>query len=54
QKIGKKEYPLAFACKVLNPTRRSYCTTKRELYAIVFFMRYFQGYTVDDAYLKHA
>ncbi|MCP3954366.1 MAG: hypothetical protein GY697_19445, partial [Desulfobacterales bacterium] len=44
QKIGEKEYPLAFASKVLSPTRRSYCTPKRELYAIVFFMRYFQGY----------
>ena len=39
------ERPLAFASKVLGPTRQSYCTTKRELFAIVFFMRYFQGYT---------
>ena len=40
-----EERPLAFASKTLNKTRRNYCTTKRELYAIVYFMRYWRSYT---------
>jgi hypothetical protein len=45
QRRGNEEYPLAFASKTLNVSRQRYCTTKKELYAVVFFMRYFQGYT---------
>jgi hypothetical protein len=44
QRRGQEEFPLAFASKTLNTSRQRYCTTKRELYAIMFFMRYFQGY----------
>ncbi len=44
QKVDEEELPLAFASKILNKTRRTYGTTKRELYAVVYFMRYFQGY----------
>ena len=40
-----EERPLAFASKTLNKTRRNYCTTKRELYAIIYFMRYWRGQT---------
>ena len=36
--------PLAYGSKTLCNRRRNYCTTKRELYAIVYFMQYFQGY----------
>ena len=39
-----EEVPLAFGSKTLCDSRRKYCTTKRELYAVVYFMRYFQGY----------
>ena len=45
QVVDGEERPLAFASKTLNTSRQRYCTTKRELYAIVYFMRYFSGYT---------
>jgi len=45
QRDGDEEYPLAFASKTLTDSKQRYCTTKRELYAVVYFMRYFQGYT---------
>ena len=44
QRVGDEERPLAFASKMLNTSRQRYCTTKRELYAVVYFLRYFQGY----------
>ncbi|MCP3888118.1 MAG: hypothetical protein GY702_04500, partial [Desulfobulbaceae bacterium] len=53
QRIDEEERPLAFASKILNKTRRSYCTTKRELYAVVYFMRYFQGYIrFSDVFIR--
>ena len=36
--------PLAFASKTLPDSRIHYCATKKELYAIVYFMRYFVGF----------
>ena len=36
--------PIAFASKTLPNSRIHYCATKKELYAIVFFMRYFVGF----------
>jgi len=36
--------PIAFASKTLEESRVHYCATKKELYAIVFFMRYFRGF----------
>ena len=44
------EVPIAFASKTLSESRRAYCTTKKELYAIVYFMRYWQCYV---AMAKH-
>ena len=40
----EEEVPIAFASKTLSESRRAYCTTKKELYAIVFFMRYWRSY----------
>ena len=42
---NKVEVPLAFASKTLSGSRLNYCTTKRELYAVVYFMRYWRNYT---------
>ena len=39
-----REVPIGFASKTLSDTRRAYCTTKKELYAIVYFMRYWRCY----------
>ena len=39
------ERPVAFASKTLNNSRRRYCTTKRELYSVIYFMRYWRSFT---------
>ena len=36
QEVNGEERPLTFASKVLGLTRQSYCTTKRELFAIIY------------------
>ena len=40
----KVRVPIAFASKTLPESRVHYCATKKELYAIVYFMRYFVGF----------
>ena len=42
------EVALAFASKTLCATWQWYCTIKLELYTVVYFMHYFQGY-IDGA-----
>ena len=44
QIINGVRVPLAFGSKTLEGSRTRYCATKKELYAIVFFMRYFLGF----------
>ena len=45
QEQNGKFVPLGFASKTLCKSRQAYCATKRELYAVVFFMRYFRDIT---------
>ena len=45
QEQGGRIVPLGFASKTLCKSRQSYCATKREFYAVVFFMRYFRDIT---------
>ena len=37
------ERPIAFASKTLNASRRRYCTTKKELYAVVYYLNYWRS-----------
>ena len=37
------ELPIAFASKTLPDTRRRYCTTKKELYAVVYYLSYWSS-----------
>lgn len=46
------EVPIAFASKTLSESRRAYCTTKKELYAIVYFMRYWQSYVAMAEHVR--
>ena len=39
-----KEYPISFASHTLTPAQRKYCTTRKELLAIVVFTRHFKHY----------
>ena len=45
EKGEQYERPIAFGSKTLNDCRRRYCSTKRELYAVIYFMRYWRGFT---------
>jgi hypothetical protein len=39
-----QEKVLRFASRCLNPAERNYCTTRKELLAVVYFMNYFKHY----------
>ena len=42
QRVDGKEYPIAFASKTLSRTQRNYCTTYRELLAVVEMIQHYQ------------
>jgi transposase InsO family protein len=43
-----KEKLLRFGSRCLNPAERNYCTTRKELWAVVFFLHYFRHYLLGD------
>lgn len=45
------ERPVAFASRTLTKTQRRYCTTRRELLAIVSFVRHFRHYLLGRKFL---
>jgi hypothetical protein len=44
QVIDGTERVLGYASKALNKTQRNYCVTRRELLAVVVFVKYFRPY----------
>ena len=46
-----KEYVIAFASKVLAPAQRRYCTTRKELLAVVTFTRQFRNYLLGRQFV---
>ena len=44
QDIDGTEYVIAYYSKSLNPAQQKYCTTKRELLAVVSTLDHFKGY----------
>ena len=44
QNIDGTEYVIAYHSKSLNPAQQKYCTTKRELLAVVSTLDHFKGY----------
>ena len=46
-----KERPVSFASKVLNSAQRAYCTTGKELLAVVVFTRHFRHYLLGRVFL---
>ena len=48
---GDKERPIAFTSRTLNAAQRKYCTTRKELLAIVAFTRQFRHYLLGRAFL---
>ena len=51
QKIGDKEFVIAYASKSLSKAERRYCVTRKELYAVVYFTKYFKHYWVGKQFL---
>ena len=45
-----QERPISFASKVLNPAQRDYCTTRKELLAVVVFTRHFRHYLLGRVF----
>ena len=50
----RKEQPISFARKVLNSAQRDYCTTRKELLAVVPFTRHFRHYLLGRVFLIRA
>ena len=46
-----KEYPISFSSQTLTPAQRKYCTTRKELLAIVVFTRQFRHYLLGNRFL---
>ena len=45
------ECVIAYGSKTLNEAQRNYCTTKRELYSIVYFVQYFKYYLLGRRFI---
>ena len=46
-----KEVPIGFASKVLTPAQRKYCTTRKELLAVISFTRQYRQYLLGNTFL---
>jgi len=44
QKVDGVERPIAFFSRVMNTTQRNYCTTRRELLAVICTLQHFRHY----------
>lgn len=44
QQIEGKERVISYGSKSLDKSQRNYCTTRRELYALVYFAKHFRAY----------
>jgi len=48
QKIDGVEQPIAFFSRVMNSTQRNYCTTRRELLAVISALQHFRHYLLGN------
>ncbi|MBV2113416.1 MAG: hypothetical protein KUF82_20885, partial [Candidatus Thiodiazotropha sp. (ex Ctena orbiculata)] len=46
-----EEKVIAYASRTLNPAQQQYCTTKRELLAVVTFMKHFKHYLLGQKFI---
>ena len=44
QEVGGEEKVIAYASRTLTKTERKYCVTRKEMLAVVFFVKYFRHY----------
>ena len=45
------ERPISFTSKILQPTQRKYCTTRKELLSIIAFTRQYRHYLLGRKFL---
>jgi len=48
QKVDDVERPIAFFLRVMNLTQRNYCTTRRELLAVICALQHFRHYFLGN------
>jgi len=48
QKVDGVERPIAFFSRVMNTTQRNYCTTRRELLAVICALHHFSHYLLGN------
>jgi len=48
QKVNDEERPIAFFSRVMNPAQKQYCTTRRELLAIISDLQHFRHYLISN------
>ena len=46
QMVNGVERPIAFFSKVLGPTQKRYCTTRRELLAVILALQHYRHYLI--------
>ena len=51
QGSSSEEKVIAYASKTLQPSQRAYCTTKKELYAMVYFVKHFRHYLLGRRFV---
>ena len=48
---NNEEKVIAYGSHTLNPAQQNYCTTKRELYAVVYFVQHFKNYLLGRKFI---
>jgi len=48
QKVDDEERPIAFFSRVMNPAQKQYCTTRRELLAVISALQHFRHYLIGN------
>jgi hypothetical protein len=49
QQQGEDERVIAYASRHLSPHKQTYCVTRRELLAVVYYLKYFRHYLLGAA-----
>jgi len=48
QKVDDEERLIAFFSRVMNPAQKQYCTTRKELLAVISALQHFRHYLISN------